>query len=145
MREIRDISWAEGIETLLDCCLAIEPVATSLIFNILHKDNGLRIQINAMMSKDKIDDVLNKKLSNTFWFDQMLPVHIRRMSKENDIAIGNLELSISDQYRLIKDAFEENYRSGASDFELKMIPALPKPDLIKLADRVYDDQKRSFA
>lgn len=98
-----------------------------------------------MMSKDKIDDVLNKKLSNTFWFDPMLPVHIRRMSKESDIAIGNLELSISDQYRLIKDAFEENYRNGASDFELKMIPALPKPDLIKLADRVYDDQKRSFA
>lgn len=148
MREIRDISWAEGIETLLDSCLDVEPIATSLIFNILHKDSGLRIQINAMMSKDRIDDVLNKKLKNTFWFDPMLPVHIRRMSKQGeDIAIGNLELAIADQYRLIKDAFEENYRIGASEFELKMMPALPKPDLIKLADKTYNNgnEKRNFA
>ena len=35
---MQNTSWSHGIETLLNTCLHTEPLATSLIFNRLHKD-----------------------------------------------------------------------------------------------------------
>lgn len=56
---MQNTSWSQGIETLLNTCLASEPLATSLIFNRLHKDVNIRNQISSMMSKEYVDEVLN--------------------------------------------------------------------------------------
>ena len=48
---------------MLNSCLTDEPLATSVIFNRLYKDSVIQTQVNSMMSKEYIDEVLNKRLT----------------------------------------------------------------------------------
>ena len=93
---MQNTSWSQGIETLLNTCLATEPLATSLIFNRLHKDPNIRNQINSMMSKEYIDEVLNQKLTATSWLDPVVPAHLRRISLNSNLVVGNMNVSIED-------------------------------------------------
>ena len=59
---------------------------------------------------------------------------MRRLSASNNLAIGNMNISIEDQYDLIKSAFEDNFRIASGKKEKRFLPILPKSDLNQLAE-----------
>ena len=131
---MQNTSWTNGIEMMLNSSLTDEPLATSVIFNRLYRDSVIQTQVNSMMSKEYIDEVLNKRLTQTYWLDPSIPAHLRRISASNNLAIGNMNISIEDQYDLIKSAFEDNFRIASSNKERRPIPILPKSDLNQMAE-----------
>ena len=73
-------------------------------------------------------------MTSTTWLDPVVPAHLRRISLNNNLVVGNMNVSIVDQYKLIKAAFEDNYSVACSGREQRMFPPLPETDLNKLAD-----------
>ena len=125
---IKGLSWAQGLETLLNTCFSSEPMAVSMIFQQLTKDHVILSQMNNMMSPEYLEEVVKFIQGQAnFYADPLVPVHLRKsviVDGEN-IYVGSLNLTNVDQMNLLRTILKQNYECASSDAEMRLYPELP--------------------
>ena len=81
-----------------------------------------------MMSKEYLDEVLMQAQGRAeFWFDTLVPVHLRSnlIEGEERIYMGSLQMAAASQFNLLRQIIRQNYECSSKEAEMRFYPELP--------------------